>query len=61
MALELKLALLAFWFDTRPGQINDVCFSLFRWYSSRLYLVVQLTVVPGMMVVLVVLKVMKKY
>ena len=54
MALELTLALLAFWFYTRPGQIGDMRHSLS-------FLVVQLTAVPRIVVVLVIREVMKKY
>ena len=52
MALELTLAIFAFWFYTRPGQINDLSLS---------FLMIQLTAVPRVIMVIMMLKVMKKY
>ena len=52
MALELKLALLAFWFYARSVRNNDISLS---------FLVVQLTAVLRVMIMLMMLKVMKKH
>ena len=54
MALELKLAMLAFWFYARSGRNSDL-------YVSLSFLEVQLTAVLSIMVMLVMSKVMKKY